>query len=55
MLKDIYGQVAKLLDSLQPLKMDSDDVLETGETQRVRTDLADYIKNTTERSEMSFI
>ncbi len=33
MLNDVYDQVTKLLDSIHPLKMDSDDESETGEAQ----------------------
>jgi hypothetical protein len=54
-LKDLYDQVTKLLDSLQPLKMDSDDESETGETQRVHSNAADDFKRRHGRSEGSFI
>ena len=53
--KDLYDQVAKLLDSLQPLKMDSDNESETGETQRVHSDAADDFKGSHGRSEVSFV
>jgi len=54
-LNDIYDQVAKLLDSIHPLKTDSNDESETDETQRVRSDAADDFKQRHKRLEMSFI
>lgn len=53
-LKDLYDQVAKLLDPLEPLKMDSDDESETGETQRVHSNAANNFKKTHGRSEVRF-
>ena len=43
-LKDLYDQIAKIIDSVQPIKADSDNESEGRETERVRSDAARFYK-----------